>query len=68
MTRIIGLAAILVGLVFVVLGASPLFAIALALIKGKPMPSFGGGSGLLAGGGISIIAYGWHCVKGFKDK
>jgi hypothetical protein len=68
MTWVIGIATILVGFAFVVLGASPLLSIALALIEGKPIPSFGGGAGLLVGGGVSIIAYGWHCVKGFKDK
>jgi hypothetical protein len=27
-----------------------------------------GAAGLLIGAGISMIGYGWHCVRGFKRK
>jgi hypothetical protein len=69
MTRIIGIAIILVGLGFFAFGALPLLIIVLALIEGKPVPwRSGANPGVLLGAGMSMIAYGWHCVKGFKDR
>ena len=68
MTRIIGLFIILVGSVTFAFGSLPLVAMAYALIRGKPSPHFGGNSGILIGGGLAIIGYGWQCVKGFKGK
>jgi uncharacterized membrane protein YidH (DUF202 family) len=68
MTSLIGVTIILVGLVFFVLGALPFLSIVEAVAQGKPVPSFGGNAGLLLGAGISMMAYGWQCVKGLKNR
>jgi hypothetical protein len=66
--RIIGVVITFAGLTLFVFGSLPLLALVSALVTGKPSPDHGGNSGILIGGGLAIMAYGWHCFKGFRNK
>jgi hypothetical protein len=68
MMKIVSIFIILIGFLFFVYGSLPLAAIAWAFATGQPVPHLSGRWALLMGGGLTIIAYGWQCVKGFKLK
>jgi len=62
-TRLVGIAIILSGAVFVFMGGLVLAAGIWAFAAGKPYAFSGGGVFLTIG--LAAIGYGWQCMKGF---